>query len=214
MTALTQPSHAAIKPKLSRDDIIMRVFMVIIGLYLVVTLVLPLYTMMSKSFSTYGFDLSAYEFQVDKGDGWGPQQSAEKIAETLETGTVEQGSVSGDTRLAATKLFNGFLIPVQNKIPRPHRQRRRHHAVRLRAHRRPRMARILFQRLPATDFEAGKVERHRQFYPVFFHPGAVPVDLQLDFHCHHIDDYHGVDCIRVCLCAEPLDDALQGRHSG
>ncbi len=40
---------AAIKPKLSRDDWIMRAFMGVIALYLVVALALPLYTMLSKS---------------------------------------------------------------------------------------------------------------------------------------------------------------------
>ena len=44
---LTTP---AIKPKVSRDDWTMRAFIGVIGLYLVVTLALPLYTMMSKSF--------------------------------------------------------------------------------------------------------------------------------------------------------------------
>ncbi len=42
-------SAAAIKPKLSRDDWIMRAFMGVIALYLVVALALPLYTMLSKS---------------------------------------------------------------------------------------------------------------------------------------------------------------------
>ncbi len=40
---------AAIKPRLSRDDWIMRAFMGVIALYLVVALALPLYTMLSKS---------------------------------------------------------------------------------------------------------------------------------------------------------------------
>ena len=44
---------AAIKPKLSRDDVIMRLFMGVIGLYLVVTLALPLYIMLSKSFQDH-----------------------------------------------------------------------------------------------------------------------------------------------------------------
>ena len=39
-----------LKMRLSRDDVIMRAFMITIGLYLVVTLALPLYTMLSKSF--------------------------------------------------------------------------------------------------------------------------------------------------------------------
>ena len=42
-------SAPAIKPKVSRDDWTMRAFIGVIGLYLVVTLAMPLYTMMSKS---------------------------------------------------------------------------------------------------------------------------------------------------------------------
>ena len=42
-------SAPVIKPKVSRDDWTMRAFIGVIGLYLVVTLALPLYTMMSKS---------------------------------------------------------------------------------------------------------------------------------------------------------------------
>jgi len=42
-------SAPAIKPKLSRDDWVMRAFILGIGLWLVVTLVLPLYSMLSKS---------------------------------------------------------------------------------------------------------------------------------------------------------------------
>ena len=41
---------AAIKPKLSTDDWIMRAFMVVIGLYLFTALAMPLYVMLSKSF--------------------------------------------------------------------------------------------------------------------------------------------------------------------
>ena len=57
-----------VKPKVSRDDWIMRLFMCVIGLYLLVTLVMPLYAMLSKSFSTYKIDLGAYGLQVDKGE--------------------------------------------------------------------------------------------------------------------------------------------------
>jgi iron(III) transport system permease protein len=39
----------AIRPKLGRDALLMRLLMAVIGLYLVVTLVLPLYAMLSKS---------------------------------------------------------------------------------------------------------------------------------------------------------------------
>ena len=54
----TMPAGPEIKPKLSRDDIIMRGGMIVIALYLLVSLAFPLWAMLSKSFSTYHFDLS------------------------------------------------------------------------------------------------------------------------------------------------------------
>ena len=42
-----------IKPKLGRDDWMMRAFMGVIGLYLIVVLVFPLYAMLSKSFQNH-----------------------------------------------------------------------------------------------------------------------------------------------------------------
>ncbi|MFV2093025.1 MAG: hypothetical protein ACC634_08070, partial [Hyphomicrobiales bacterium] len=53
------PEVQLTKPQLSSDDWIMRAFMGVIALYLIVSLALPLYTMLSKSFSTFSFDLGA-----------------------------------------------------------------------------------------------------------------------------------------------------------
>ncbi len=63
------PAGPIVKGKLSRDDIIMRGGLIVIALYLIVTLAFPLYAMMSKSLSTYTFDLSTFEFQVSDEDG-------------------------------------------------------------------------------------------------------------------------------------------------
>ena len=49
---------------LPRDDLVKRGLMVVISLYLVLALAAPLYVMLSKSFSTYRFDLDQFEFQV------------------------------------------------------------------------------------------------------------------------------------------------------
>jgi iron(III) transport system permease protein len=46
---------AIIKPKVGREAWSMRAFMALIGVYLLVTLALPLYTMLSKSFDAYTF---------------------------------------------------------------------------------------------------------------------------------------------------------------
>ena len=45
-------------------------FILVICLYLLITLAFPLYAMLSKSFSTYAFDLTNFEFQINTGDGW------------------------------------------------------------------------------------------------------------------------------------------------
>jgi len=58
-----------LRARLGRDDLVMRGFMAVIALYLVIGLALPLYAMLSKSFSTYRFDLTAYEFQVSDEQG-------------------------------------------------------------------------------------------------------------------------------------------------
>jgi len=58
-----------VKAKLSRDDIIMRGGMIVIALYLVISLVFPLYSMFSKSFSTFQYDLSKFEVQVSDDTG-------------------------------------------------------------------------------------------------------------------------------------------------
>ena len=61
---ITPPRGRPLRAKLGRDGTIMRGYMIAIAVYLFVALALPLATMLSKSFSTYVFDLSGYEFQV------------------------------------------------------------------------------------------------------------------------------------------------------
>ncbi|HUE46132.1 MAG TPA: putative 2-aminoethylphosphonate ABC transporter permease subunit [Aestuariivirgaceae bacterium] len=94
--------------RLSRDDWHMRALIGVIGLYLVVTLALPLYTMLSKSFSTYQFDLTAFALQVDEGGGWGPEMTASELNER--TGAVAESRLRavGDARLAPTEFFPDF----------------------------------------------------------------------------------------------------------
>ena len=48
--AALAPAAVTIKPKLSRDDYLMRGFVLLVGVWMVVTVLLPLYFMMSKSF--------------------------------------------------------------------------------------------------------------------------------------------------------------------
>ncbi len=86
----------------------MRARIGVIGLYLVVTLALPLYAMLSKSFSTYEFDLSAYAFQVDEGSGWGTVTTAAELNQELGAVAEDDLQAVGDARLAATEFFPDF----------------------------------------------------------------------------------------------------------
>ena len=97
-----------VRVRLSRDDWHMRALIGVIGLYLVVTLALPLYTMLGKSFSTYQFDLGAYSFQADEGGGWGPERTAAEL--NALTGAFADNDLRaiGDARLAPTEFFPDF----------------------------------------------------------------------------------------------------------
>ena len=97
-----------VRPKLSRDDWVMRGYMLAIGLYLVVAIALPLYAMLSKSFSTALFDLAAFEFQVDTGEGWGTPVTAEQLNDNVRALAPEDLSTSADGRLPATSFFPDF----------------------------------------------------------------------------------------------------------
>ncbi|NOC83241.1 putative 2-aminoethylphosphonate ABC transporter permease subunit [Ruegeria sp. HKCCD6428] len=114
------PVGPDIKPKLSRDDILMRGSMMVIALYLVVTLALPLYTMLSKSFSTYRVELSQYEFQVsdDAGVFDGTILSADELNRQLGVYSDSDLVTGSDGRLPVTGLFPDFSFrsPVMYKI--------------------------------------------------------------------------------------------------
>jgi iron(III) transport system permease protein len=104
----------------SRDDRIKLGFMAIIGLYLVIALAAPLSIMLSKSLSTYRFDLAGFEFQVsdESGATWSPAVSAADLNRQLEAVPTADLSTSSDGRLAATKFFPEFSFrsPVHYRI--------------------------------------------------------------------------------------------------
>jgi iron(III) transport system permease protein len=114
------PAGEAVKAKLSRDDLIMRAGMIVIALYLVVSLVLPLWAMLSKSFSTYRFDLSRYEFQVSDQAGQfdGAVLTGTELNERTQAFSTQDLAGSSDSRLGVTKLFPDFSFrsPVLYKI--------------------------------------------------------------------------------------------------
>ncbi|SLN44243.1 putative 2-aminoethylphosphonate ABC transporter permease subunit [Ruegeria meonggei] len=114
------PAGPDIRPKLSRDDILMRGSMIVIALYLVATLVLPLYTMLSKSFSTYRMELSQYEFQVsdEAGQFDGVILPADELNAQTNAFSDTDLATGSDGRLSVTELFPDFSFrsPVMYQI--------------------------------------------------------------------------------------------------
>ena len=109
-TASTLPDGPLIKGKLSRDDYIMRLGMVIIAIYLLVTMVLPLWAMLSKSFSTYQFDLAAYEIQVsdEAGNFDGTILTPAQLNATSNVVPPEDLAAGSDSRMGLTQFFPDF----------------------------------------------------------------------------------------------------------
>ena len=107
-----------VRPKTSKDDRVMVGFMLVIGLYLVIALAFPLYAMLSKSISTFYFDLNNFEFQINEGDGWSAPETAFARNEKLRVVPPEELSTSSDGRLAATVFFPDFSFrsPTRYKI--------------------------------------------------------------------------------------------------
>ncbi|MCK8484240.1 putative 2-aminoethylphosphonate ABC transporter permease subunit [Aliiroseovarius sp. S2029] len=114
------PDGPVVKGKLSRDDIMMRGGMLVIALYLVVTLAFPLYAMLSKSFSTYRFDLSQYEFQVSDENGVFDGTVLNGAELNAQTGAIDEAELStgSDGRIGVTGFFPDFSFrsPVMYQI--------------------------------------------------------------------------------------------------
>jgi iron(III) transport system permease protein len=117
---LTPPPGKPLRARLGRDDLIMRGYMLAIAVYLIVALAMPLYVMLSKSFSTYGFDLATYEFQVsdEAGNFAAPPVSAEALNRELSAVAPGDLATSSDGRLPATSFFPEFSFrsPVMYRI--------------------------------------------------------------------------------------------------
>ncbi|MFC3325111.1 putative 2-aminoethylphosphonate ABC transporter permease subunit [Mesorhizobium cantuariense] len=113
------PSGRALRQSLDKDELIKRGLLVVISLYLVLSLAAPLYVMLSKSFSTYSFDLGAFEFQVsDEFGNFGEPATAAALNEKLAALPPEKLETSSDGRLPATSFFPDFSFrsPVKYKI--------------------------------------------------------------------------------------------------
>ncbi|MGR3983862.1 MAG: putative 2-aminoethylphosphonate ABC transporter permease subunit [Gammaproteobacteria bacterium] len=99
-----------VRPKASRDDKIMGGYMLVIGIYLLIALALPLYAMLSKSFSTFYFDLDNFAFQESAGgdSGWNAPATAAEINQKTRALQPGQLATSSDGRLAVTTFFPDF----------------------------------------------------------------------------------------------------------
>ncbi|MEP9348103.1 putative 2-aminoethylphosphonate ABC transporter permease subunit [Xanthobacter sp. KR7-225] len=102
--AIGARSAPAIRPKVGRDDKLMLVFVLMIGLYLVVSLALPLGFMLWKSTEVRAFAYGAVEIEVNVGQGPVPLGTLEQAAPRLGLiAPVEQARRS--TSLTAAQLF-------------------------------------------------------------------------------------------------------------
>ena len=118
--ATALPEGPTIKGRLSRDDVMMRLGMVIIAIYLIVTMVLPLWAMMSKSLSTFKFDLSGYELQVSDEAGNFDGAIVTPAQLNAELQVLQDSDLGGgsDSRMGLTQFFPDFSFrsPVMYRI--------------------------------------------------------------------------------------------------
>ena len=114
------PPGPIVVKKLSRDDVLMRGGMIVIALYLVITLVLPLYVMFSKSFSTYRMELGQYEIQVSNETGQFDKATFTLVERNEQLGVMPASDLSASSgdRLGATKFFPDFSFrsPIKYRI--------------------------------------------------------------------------------------------------
>lgn len=122
MSSLTHrlPAGRPVRLALGSDDWIMRAFIALIVLYLFVALALPLYAMLSKSFSTYSMDLSRFEFQVSNEAGQFSSEvlRADELNERVGAYDEEDLDVGSGGRLEVTSFFPdySFRSPVRYRV--------------------------------------------------------------------------------------------------
>lgn len=104
-----------IKPKAGKDAKVMRAFILVIGLYLVITLAFPLYAMLSKSFNTYSFDLTTYELQINDGDSWGPTATLKTVNSASQKYSASELRTSSGGRLSVVSMIEGFSFRAKTR---------------------------------------------------------------------------------------------------
>ncbi|RFC69395.1 MULTISPECIES: putative 2-aminoethylphosphonate ABC transporter permease subunit [Mesorhizobium] len=116
----TMPRGRTLRPQLSSDDMVKRGLMLVISLYLIVALALPLYVLLSKSLSTYQFDLNIFEIQRsdETGTNFSPARTVADLNAEVNAITPDQLNTSSDGRLHVTGLFQDFSFrsPVKYRI--------------------------------------------------------------------------------------------------
>lgn len=108
--ALELPRGRTLRPTLSADDLVKRGLMLVISLYLLAALAAPLYVLLSKSVSTYRFDLAAFEIQRsdDTATRWSEPKTVAALNEAAGAFTPDQLATGSDGRLSLTALFPDF----------------------------------------------------------------------------------------------------------
>ncbi|MBN9236684.1 MULTISPECIES: putative 2-aminoethylphosphonate ABC transporter permease subunit [Phyllobacteriaceae] len=118
--AIALPAGHAPRLQLSSDDLVKRGLMLIIALYLVLALAAPLYVLLSKSMSTYRFDLNAFEIERsdESGTGFGPARTVAALNADAKAITEPQLGTGSDGRLSLTGLYKDFSFrsPVKYRI--------------------------------------------------------------------------------------------------
>ncbi|MCA8869737.1 MAG: putative 2-aminoethylphosphonate ABC transporter permease subunit [Rhodobacteraceae bacterium] len=109
-----------IREKVGRDAWIQRGFILIIALYLIISLALPLYAMLSKAFEVNIYQLDQFTIAVSSEDGTFPDLPRNLADINAEIGVLgpDDMTASGDGRLSLTPFFPDFSFrsPVKYRI--------------------------------------------------------------------------------------------------
>ncbi len=120
IAAIPLPTGRAPRRRASTDDLVKRGLMLVISLYLIVALAAPLYVLLSKSVSTYHFDLTTFEIQVsdEAGANWSEPATAAELNRL--TGIYDEAALGtgSDGRLSVVEFFPDFNFrsPVRYRI--------------------------------------------------------------------------------------------------
>jgi iron(III) transport system permease protein len=105
-----------IKPCLGRDDWLLRALMAVIGLYLLITLALPLWAMLSKSIEAYELRLEPIAIEGWDGAGWQPLGTVAEFAARLDRPVNFGLTPTARTRLQMTELMDADEVAAFERI--------------------------------------------------------------------------------------------------